>query len=170
LRSAVIARGMYYQMSPSVDAEKRSLAISLWEATPTYEPEILERLTALVDLAIGREAFWVGRLLASLFWTLGGLFLFLLARRITSTTGALVGLAYYLLLPFGMVASRSFQPDPLMVAGLIAACYALYRFAEQPSWGWTVAFGLLSVSSVGTRRSCRSPGSGWPPRWSFFSR
>jgi MFS family permease len=144
LRSAVIARGMYYQMSPSVDAETRSLAIALWDTTPTYEPEILERLTALVDLAIGAEAFWVGRLLASLFWTLGGFFLFLLARRLTSQVGALIGLAYYLLLPFGVVASRSFQPDPLMVTGLLVACYALYRFAEEPSWAWAVAFGMTA--------------------------
>ena len=142
LRSAVIARGMYYQMSPSADAERRSQAMSLWDATPTYEPEILERMTALVDLAIGGEAFWVGRLLASLFWTLGGLFLFLLARRFTSLVGALIGLAYYLLLPFGVVASRSFQPDPLMVSGLLVACYVLYRFAEEPRWSWAVAFGL----------------------------
>ena len=148
LRSAVIARGMYYQMSPRADTSTRELALALRASTPTYEPEIFERLVALVYLLLGREVLPAARVLASVFWVIGGAFLFLLARRSTSDVAALIGLAYYLLLPFGLVASRSFQPDPLMVMWLLMAAYALMRFAEAPSWLRAVLFGLAGGMAV----------------------
>jgi len=62
-------------------------------------------------------------------WLLGGLALYALARRIASADGALVALLYYLFLDFGVIASRSFQPDPLMV-GLFG------RFSRTMTTGW----------------------------------
>ena len=148
LRSAVIARGMYFQMTPSADAVTRARAIELWKATPTYEPEIFERLVALVYLLLGREVLPASRVLASLFWVTGGVFLFLLARKITSITAALVGLGYYLFLPFGLIASRAFQPDPLMVMWLLIAAFTLHRFADRPDWIGAVLFGLTGGIAV----------------------
>jgi len=148
LRTAVIARGMFYQMSPRADPATRTLALELRAATPTYEPEIFERTVALIYLVLGKETLPAARLLAALFWVIGGAFLFLLARRMTSSAGALIGLAYYLFLPFGFVASRAFQPDPLMVMWLLVAAYALLRFAEAPNWPGALSFGLAGGIAI----------------------
>ena len=148
LRSAVIARGMYYQMDPRADPATRNLALALKAATPTYEPEIFERMVSLIYLAIGREVLWMARVLGSLFWVVGGVFLYLLGRRLASDIGALIGLAYYLFLPFGVTASRSFQPDPFMVMWLLAACLALLRFADQPTWTRAAIFGLAAGLAI----------------------
>jgi 4-amino-4-deoxy-L-arabinose transferase-like glycosyltransferase len=47
-------------------------------------------------------------------------------------------------LPFAVIASRSFQPDPLMVALLIVCMHAAYRWSElagskERTWNWAIA-------------------------------
>ena len=152
LRGAIIARGMYYQMQPSADPELRREAITFWYSTGQYEPSIVEKLVATTYLLMGGENLWVSRIYTSLFWLIGGLALFSLARHLTSTVGgAVVSLAYYLILPFGVLASRSFQPDPGMVMWIVLGVYALYRWAEKPAWKWAVAAGLLTGMAVLTK-------------------
>jgi 4-amino-4-deoxy-L-arabinose transferase-like glycosyltransferase len=61
---------------------------------------------------------------------------------------ALIALAYYLILPFGVQASRSFQPDPLMTSSFVAGIYFLYRWGEDARWRWAMlgaAFAALAV-------------------------
>lgn len=152
LRGAIIARSMYYQMLPGTDPALVQTAIQLANSTGQYEPSILERIVAYVYLWSGGESAWAARLVNMIFWTVGGLFIFLLARRITdplnSTTAGrvlppLTALAYYLILPFGVQASRTFQPDPGMVMWIILAVYALYRWSETRSWKWALLAGML---------------------------
>ena len=40
LNSAIIARGMYYQMLTSADPALRQMAISLWHSADAFEPPI----------------------------------------------------------------------------------------------------------------------------------
>jgi hypothetical protein len=168
LRGAIVARGMYYEMSPSASPDIRQRAMAFWRSTGQYEPPILERLVAITDLALGREVMWLGRLYNSLFWIIGGIFLFLLAKRLTSAAianqiegddqtqaislgGASIALAYYLVLPFSVQASRSFQPDPGMVVWIILAAYALYRWSETQEWKWALATGIFAGVAVLTK-------------------
>jgi 4-amino-4-deoxy-L-arabinose transferase-like glycosyltransferase len=119
-----------------------------------YEPSILERLTALTYLATGGERIWVARLYNSLFWLIGGAALFDLARRMAGSVpwaAALVALAYYLTLPFGVQASRSFQPDPGMAMWMMLAIYALYRWSEEPKWIWAILAGAFGGVAVVTK-------------------
>jgi hypothetical protein len=118
---ALIARGIYYQWMPSAAATTRDLAVGLKDAQWVGEPPIFETLVALSYLAAGGEHLWFARLWSLLFWFFGGLGLFVAARGLTDTNGAIVAVAYYLILPFGVYASRSFQPDILMVMVLCAA-------------------------------------------------
>lgn len=157
LRGAIIARSMYYQMLPGADPAQVETAIQLANSTGQYEPSILEKIVAYVYLWSGGENAWAARLVNMLFWTGGGLFLFLLARRITSTAHSttaglvfppLISLAYFLVLPFGVQASRSFQPDPGMVMWIILAVYALVRWSETHSWKWALLAGLLGGVAV----------------------
>jgi hypothetical protein len=151
LRGAIIARGMYYQMLPQADPALREQAIAFWRSTGQYEPSILEKLVAYSYLAIGSENIWVSRIFTSLFWVIGGLALYALAKRLTSTGAALVALAYYLILPFAVQASRSFQPDPGMTMWIVLAVYALYRWSERPSWKWGLAAGILGGMAILTK-------------------
>src|SRR5512137_2768642 len=68
LRGAIVARGMYYEMSPNADPQTRQLAQAFSESTGQYEPPILERVVAITYLLIGQEHFWIARIYNSLFW------------------------------------------------------------------------------------------------------
>lgn len=164
LRGAIIARGIYYGMLPEADPELREDAIAWGRSTGQYEPPILESLVALTYRLTGGERLWVGRIYSSLFWVIGGLALFGLARRLATAhsdspaapLAALIALGYYLFLPFGVQASRSFQPDPGMTMWIILAAYALYRWVEtaesgQPAWRWAALAGLLGGMAILTK-------------------
>ncbi|MEJ2354229.1 MAG: glycosyltransferase family 39 protein, partial [Anaerolineales bacterium] len=103
---------------------------------------------------MGQEQVWVARIYTSLAWIIGGFFLFILARRMVSTDGAVVATAFYLFLPFGITASRSFQPDPVMVMLFLISAYALHRWSGGPNgdtvganqaqtWKWAILTGVL---------------------------
>ena len=145
LRGAIIARGMYYEMLPDADPAQRQRAIAFWQSTGQYEPPILERLTAITYLVTGGETIWIARFYNIILWMVAGIYLYLLARRMSlsasgdnpdeqgeklASASALVALAYFLILPFAVQASRTFQPDPGMVMWLVLYLYALYRWSE----------------------------------------
>ena len=68
LYSAVIARGMYYEMDRTAPEEKRELAIELWHSIRLLEPQIQERLVAATYLLVGEEHLWIARIYSSVFW------------------------------------------------------------------------------------------------------
>jgi 4-amino-4-deoxy-L-arabinose transferase-like glycosyltransferase len=151
LFSALKARGMYYAMlpanAPGVEAWQRELAIQQWKATQAIEPTVIESLTALSYLAFG-EHLWIARVYSSLFWVLAGVLLFQLAQEISGPAGALVSLLFYLFLPYGVIASRSFQPDPLMIALIIAGAWASFRWANTRQWKWVLVAGILNGLAI----------------------
>lgn len=155
LRGAIIARGLYWEMLPEADPATRELAMTLPSATGQYEPPFLEHLVARTYLLMGRENIWVARAYNSLFWVIGGLALFALARRMTANAdgstspgAALIVLGYYLVLPFAVQASRSFQPDPMMVMWVLLAVWALFRWSEAQTWKWALLAGLLGGVAI----------------------
>lgn len=147
LFSAIKSRGMYYQYASDVPEWQRQMAIEQWDAKADVEPPVIETIVAGVYLLFG-EHLWFGRIVASLFWLFGGLALFGLARRIASVDGAIVALAYYLFIEFGVIASRSFQPDPLMVGLILAGLWSFERWHTEKTWKWTVIAGLLSGFAI----------------------
>jgi 4-amino-4-deoxy-L-arabinose transferase-like glycosyltransferase len=156
LRSALVARNLYYQMLPDADPETRQLAYTLSRSTGQYEPPVLETLVAWTYRLTGQETLWVSRLFTIAFWIIGGWALFDLARRMTgSGYAALVSLTYFLLLPFAVQASRSFQPDPGMVMWVILTANMLYRWSEEQSnskqWRWAVLAGIFGGMAILTK-------------------
>lgn len=143
LRNILVARGIYYQLSPNTDPQTRAQAESFAKSVGDFEPPIIETLTALGYKLAGGETFAVPRILNTLFWLLAGLALFDLARRMTSDYAALISLAFYLVLPFSVQASRSFQPDPLMTSLFVGGLWALYRWTEEKTWKWAMLSALL---------------------------
>lgn len=130
LFSAVKARGMYYQTRWDLPNWQRTQAIQQWKSKVTVEPEIMEHLAAFSYHYTG-EQLWLPRLYSALFWLVGGAFLYLLARELASASGALLALAFYLFTPYGVFASRSFQPDPLMVMLVLAFWWLVFRWTES---------------------------------------
>lgn len=146
--SALKARGMYYQTLTDVPAEARTFAIQQWKIRASVEPEFFEHIVAFTYQFTG-EKLWIARLYSSMFWMIGAGFLFLLARKLTSTDGALASTAFYLFLPYAVSASRSFQPDPLMVMLIIIFCWAVYEWAEHPtSYKWAMTAGLFGGFAI----------------------
>ena len=147
LFSAVKARGMYYQYASDVPEWQREMAVEQWQAKADVEPPVIEMIVSGLYLAFG-EYLWFGRVVAVFFWMIGGLALYGLARRIASVDGAILALAYYLFMEFGVIASRSFQPDPLMIGLTLAALWAFVRWDEELTWGWTLFAGILSGVAI----------------------
>jgi 4-amino-4-deoxy-L-arabinose transferase-like glycosyltransferase len=139
---------MYYQMSPAADPQLRAKATAIADSLGIMEPPVFEGLVALTYRLIGGESLWIARIYAILFWTVGALALYALARKITSIDGALASLAFFLFLPLGVYASRSFQPDPFMVMWIILSAYALYRWSEVQNWKWAILAGFFSGLAI----------------------
>lgn len=131
LRNSLVARDIYYSLLPSATTEQRELASSFASSVGRYEPPVIESIVALSYFVAGGETIVVARIWQVFFWLLAGIALYDLMRRTTSPWAALIGLAYYLILPFSVQASRSFQPDPLMTSAFVIGIYFLYRWSES---------------------------------------
>jgi len=148
LFSYTIARGIYYKLAETDTPELKARAITAYESTDRYEPRILEGLVALFYVLAGGEHFIIARILISTIWMLGGWFLFKLASALTSPVGGLFSLGYFLFLPFSIQASRSFQPDVLMVVSLILTAFAFWKWQENPDLKHSLFVGLLGGLTV----------------------
>jgi 4-amino-4-deoxy-L-arabinose transferase-like glycosyltransferase len=132
-RSAVIARACYYRAASGIPAWSVRVAEKNRALQPAGEPPLLEWLACGSYLVNGRENVAIPRALAAIAWVAGATPLYLLALRVGSSATALVACALYLFLPYGIVASRNFQPDALMTLTSLWALVALIRHHEQPT-------------------------------------
>jgi hypothetical protein len=131
LLSAIKARGMYYATltNAEVDTEIRTFAIQQWKFRASVEPEFFESVVAFTYQFTG-EQVWIARIYSSMFWMIGAIFLFLLAHKLTNMDGAIASTAIYVFLPYAIIASRSFQPDPLMTMLIIIFLWAVYEWSS----------------------------------------
>ncbi len=147
LLSALKARGMYYETRTDVSSEERAFAIQQWKFRASVEPEFFERLVAWTYQFTG-EQVWIARIYSSAFWIIGGVFLYLLVRRLTSDDGAIAATAVYLFLPYAIIASRSFQPDPLMTMLIIIFLWAIWEWVHSSKWLFVILAGLFGGFAI----------------------
>ncbi len=134
-QSAHIARAFYYEGNDSIPEWRKNIAeLNMQRMGLLLEPRIMENISVFFYRILGKERFWIPRTISSIFCLIGGWGLYLIARRIASFEAALFSTAFYLFLPFSILASRSFQPDPLMIMLLIWSILLVMRFYEQPSF------------------------------------
>lgn len=133
LRNSLVAREIYYSVLPSATDEQLQLSSTFADSVGKYEPPVIESIVAYSYLIFGGENIAIARIWMTLFWLIAGAALFDLMKRVASTWSALIGLAFYLVLPFSVQASRSFQPDPLMTSAFVIGIYFLYRWSESYS-------------------------------------
>jgi hypothetical protein len=149
-RSALIARACYFDRTRDAADPLRQVAAANRALQPVGEPPVMEWLSCATNSLLGYESLPFARAYAALFWIVGSLPLYAMARRITSPTAALAGLAVYLFLPYGVVASRAFQPDALMTCCALWAVYGLWRYYQHPALSSGRGNrGLLAAAALG---------------------
>jgi hypothetical protein len=146
-RSLLIARGMYYEHLTSAPEWQRTIAVAQWKSEGLIEPPIMEAVVALTYNLTGVQT-WMGRLYASLFWLLGGIAVWLLAREMSMRAGGIIAVAYFLFIPFAVTVSRAFLPDPLMVAMTAWSLWALYRWEKGRTWKLAILAGVLTGLTI----------------------
>lgn len=156
LLSTIKARALYYETQPDgISTSRLESGIYLAQLKADVEPVVFERLVAFTYRFTG-EQVWIARIYSSVFWLIGGIFLFLLVRDLTSFGGALFSTAYYLFFPYAVIASRSFQPDPLMVMLTISFWWVFSRWvavtpnspAVKETWKWVLLAGLVGGFAI----------------------
>jgi 4-amino-4-deoxy-L-arabinose transferase-like glycosyltransferase len=148
LRSAIIARSIYYKNNPDIPREKILFAVSEANQRGLIEPPIMENLSVIAYRLMGEEEIWVGRLFSIAFWLLGGWALYALSKEFGSLTGSIVSLSLYFLLPFSILATRVLMPDPMMVAFTVISIYCLYTWEKKRTYPWAVLTGLVSGFTI----------------------
>lgn len=143
-RSAITARAFYYSSNASITPIEAEIAEASLNSIGILGPPIFEYLASKIYNIVNAEVIWIPKLISVVFWMVGGWFLYLLTREMVSFGAAIISLAFYTLLPFGVVASRSFQPDPFMVMLMIIAIYFLVRFYLDPKDKYLVIGGVFS--------------------------
>ncbi|MBL8091481.1 MAG: glycosyltransferase family 39 protein [Anaerolineales bacterium] len=147
LLSAIKARGMYYSTRMDVATEYKSFAVQQWQFRASVEPEFFERVVAFTYQFTG-EKVWIARIYSSMFWMIGAIFLFLLARKLTNIDGAIASTAFYVFLQYAIIASRSFQPDPLMTMLIIIFLWAVYEWSEKQTYQYAIIAGLFGGFAI----------------------
>jgi hypothetical protein len=140
----MLARAMYWEELPELPKWQQELGWAHKQAFQGREPPVMEWLAMPIYRAIGHFAIWPLRLTPMLSWMVGGIFLFLIVRRIHSSRAALLSALFFLLLPYGVTASRSLQPDSMMVMGLLVAIWSMLNYNDRPDWG---TWGLCVAAS-----------------------
>lgn len=147
LFTAIVARARYYQGLTTVPQWQKDLSAKMIKAEVTDAP-VYDGLVALTYKAIGQENLLIPRLYSILFWLIGGLGIYFLARDLTSPVGGLISTALFLFVPFGIISSRAIQPDPLMTALIIFCWWCMYRWTQKRSWAWAISAGVLGGLAI----------------------
>jgi hypothetical protein len=132
-RSALISRAYYFESSNTIPEWRKLVASTSKQRAGILEPPIFEFLVSSIYRIIDGEHLWIARVLSSAFWLIGGVFLFKIAKRVTSADAALVAVTYYLFVPLGIITSLSFQPDPLMIMMFLISLHVILKHNDQAS-------------------------------------
>jgi len=146
-RSLLIARGHYYAGLTGLPDWKRHVAEVNMDRQGVLEPPVGEYLTSIGYRVFG-ESYWLPRTLSVVFWLVGAILLWRIGARLLDRRAGLLAAAVYLFLPFGVVASRSFQPDPLMLMLVLAGVLSMLRFRDDPSGRRLFGTAALSAMAV----------------------
>jgi len=146
--SFCIAKGFYFQSAESVSPQSRRIAAINKEALDDKEPPITEYLVTLVWRIVGGQNHRAPSLICSAFWLIGGVFVFLIAKKYTTAVPAAVATAFYLLCPFGILISRSFQPEALMTMMFLAGIYTIFNYYQNQSPRRLFIMGLVSGLAI----------------------
>jgi hypothetical protein len=142
--SAIFARAFYLNGNDKVEQWQKEVAFAARNQLPVLEPPLTEYLVSLIYRIVGREEIWYARYLTGLFWLIGGVFLYKIIQRLVSVDAAVIAAGYYLFAPWGIIISRSFQPDSLMMMMFLISLFGIVMYFEKPSWRRLILAGLIT--------------------------
>jgi hypothetical protein len=142
--SAIFAHAFYVDGNDKVEQWQKDIAFAARDQLPMLEPPLTEYLVSLIYRLAGREEIWYARYLTGLFWLIGGLFFYKTVQTLVSVDAALVAVGYYLFTPWGIIISRSFQPDSLMMMMFMISLYVIVRYFQETSWRNLILAGVLT--------------------------
>jgi hypothetical protein len=154
MHCAIITRALHLEWTQPVSDPRRIVAEQQRQRRGQLEPPIIEHLAAIGFSLSGGEHFWIVRLLGSAFWLAGTVFLYSLGRSLLSPVAGLIAAAYFALVPFGVVASQSFQPDPLMMMLMLASFACIARNDRAPKLSAALLAGVVSGVAVLVKPVC----------------
>lgn len=149
---ALLARYYYYMADPDASDWQRQMAKA--QKPLNYEPPILEKVASLFYQIRGSELLWFPRLLSVIFWLAAGVGIYLISKRLWSETAAVFSVTLFLFLPFGIFASRSFTPDPLMVTLMVFAFLAIVIYFEKPTFLRLAVAAVLAAAAIFAKVQC----------------
>ncbi|EAQ80535.1 ArnT family glycosyltransferase [Blastopirellula marina] len=153
--SALRARDIYLALTPSSQqSDKEQIYYQKVSKEEVYEPPVNELFTALAYLVIGRESPYVSTYFSTLVWLAGGAALFLTVLQLTkSPITQMAAVGFYMNSPLGLIVSRTFQPEPLMIATFLLALWLVLRSGYPTTWRrvlWLgTACGMLLLAKPG---------------------
>ncbi len=154
---AAIARGMYMENKTTAPEWERAVAAQNLADELLLEPRVMEGTSVFFYNMLGGERLWVPKAIASLLWLLGGVFVFRIVRGIAPNYCAVASLGVYLFLPFGVIGTRSFQPDPLMICLFLGGLHAFLLVVEKQTAGRVAAAAVLWSLAVFIKPLCLVP-------------
>lgn len=155
IRSAIIARAMYYENNPNITDWKREVSKSQLQMESHLEPRIMEHLAVKAYQLVGNEKVWIPKFLSTLWWVIGGGFLFLSVKQMShSLEQGLLASTFYLLLPFAGVASRGFQPDSLTILLTLMSLYVQILYFERLKLSNLLLMSAFSGLSILSKPHC----------------
>jgi len=128
--------------------KKSDKEIALAAKPALLEPPIAEYIASFLYRVFGGENMMIPRLMSIIYWMVAGVFLYLLAKDLISPDGGIIAAAFFLFLPYGVRASRSFQPDPLMIMFFTASVYFIYRYYKNTSVRLLVIASVVSAMAI----------------------
>lgn len=130
--SALIVRPEFLKLQSNVPPWR--LDNALLNQPKLLEPPLLQLAALAGYLLTGEEHLWIPRMISAVFWVIGGYFVYRVSKQLGCSDGAsLIAAAFYLFAPFGILASRSFQPNPIMISLMVISIFTLLRYFEEPS-------------------------------------
>lgn len=125
--SAITARTMWLHLrgGPYSPAEQAWVNDGHWRITG---PPVLQSVVAVGYWAAGGERPWFATAVNLVVWLAGGLFVYRVVRELSGdAVAATASLGWYLLVPFGMSLTASFQVEAMLVAAFAAGLWLVVR-------------------------------------------
>jgi hypothetical protein len=147
-RSMFFARAHYYNRIDTIPGWQKEINQISLDKLGLLEPPILENFVGELYVFAGGEYIQIARILGSIFWLIGGFFLFMIARKLFSISAAFIATAYYLFVPLGILTSRSFQPDSLMIMLFLMSLFAIFWYNDKPTRFRVIAAASISALTL----------------------
>lgn len=153
-RAALTARFFYYSRLENISEWEKEVVQSSLEKIGVLGPPVASYIGSTLYSMFGTEALWVPKLLSVAYWMVGGIILYLIARRFMSEDAAIVAICIFLFLPFGVTSSQSFQPDPLMIMLMLLSIIMIIRHHERSTTASIFWAGLASAFAILVKPVC----------------